>query len=362
MSTYRCTSILLTFATLVVLPHETRAHQDTTRRITFTPGIRVQVRDAYDNHDAFNDVFVARTRLKGKGGLFGVARYYGELKIDNVERAGREATIEIENAWVEMPFNPALVVRIGLYDAVLSRNALTSDGKLLLMDRSLVKDALTSIGLADNAAGLLVHGRPRGGHLEYAAGLFDNLKLRKAGMSTTPWTDGPMVMGRVVLHLLDPAPSGGYGDYQSSYIGQGRRLSIGANSGRLSRVRAGDDDVAITAWGADLFFNANAFTLEAEHDAFVQRRSVRRDITGDGWYVQGGYLVHRRLELVTRVQELDSGDTEVASGNRLRWSSVGFNAYIQGHAVKLQGEYTFKRERMSALRNDAVQLQVQLEF
>ena len=61
-----------------------------------------------------------------------------------------------------MNFNVAKNVnlRAGLYDFVFSRDALTSDSKLLLMDRSLIKDALTVLGFADNTVGVLVHGRP----------------------------------------------------------------------------------------------------------------------------------------------------------------------------------------------------------
>ena len=37
------------------------------KTVTFTPGLRLQVRYAYDNVDANNDFFIARTRLKAKG-------------------------------------------------------------------------------------------------------------------------------------------------------------------------------------------------------------------------------------------------------------------------------------------------------
>jgi hypothetical protein len=330
-------------------------------RITFTPGLRVQVREAYDNQDNNNDFFIARTRLKGTGNVFGIADYGAEVKIDNVGRFGREATAQVENAWLQFPIKPAFAIRVGLYDVAFSRNALTSDSKLLLMDRSLIKDALTSIGFADNTVGLLAHGRPAGGRVEYAAGIYDNLSFEAAGSSTARQANAPMVTGRLGFHLLDPARQGGYGDYQSSYVGQGRRLSIGANSGYQPNARAGDE-FDIMAWGADVFFNDRALTLEGEYDSFVQNRAANPDINGNGWYVQGGYLVRRAIELVARHQQLDSDDSNGAFANTLRWTSAGFNYYMRAHGFKIQAEYTFKRERVNATRNDGLQIQLQLDF
>jgi hypothetical protein len=332
-------------------------------RITFTPGLRVQVREAYDNQENNNDFFIARTRLKGSGNVFGIADYGAEVKIDNVGRFAGASTppAQVENAWLQFPIKPAFAIRVGLYDVAFSRNALTSDSKLLLMDRSLIKDALTAIGFADNTVGVLAHGRPAGGRFEYAAGIYDNLQFEASGSPTARQADAPMVTGRIGFHLLDPARRGGYGDYQSSYVGQGRRLSIGANSGYQPNARAGEE-FDILAWGADVFFNDRALTLEAEYDSFVQNRAANPDIDGKGWYVQGGYLVHRALELVARHQQLDSDDANGALANTLRWTSAGFNYYLRAHGFKVQAEYTFKRERVAVTRNDALQIQLQVDF
>jgi hypothetical protein len=331
-------------------------------RITFVPGLRVQVREAYDNQDSNNDFFIARTRIKGKGNVFGIADYGAEVKIDNVGRFGRGDPVpQVENAWLEFPVKPVLALRIGLYDAAFSRNALTSDSKLLLMDRSLIKDALTAIGFADNTVGLLAHGRPAGGRVEYAAGVFDNVMFDAGGSASAKQADAPMATGRVGFNLLDPAARGGYGDYQGSYVGQGRRLSIGASSGYQPNAREGDE-FDIVAWGADVFFNDRALTLEAEYDSFVRNRAAKADVDGKGWYVQGGYLMNRVLELVARHQRLDSEDANGAFANTLRWTSVGFNYYVRAHSLKVQGEYTFKRERVAVTRNDGLQLQLQLDF
>jgi len=334
---------------------------DGTSTVTLTPGLRLQPRYTYDNLDRNNDFFIARTRLKAKGEAFGLASYYAEIKIDNMGRFAREVSAQVENAWLDFPAFRDVAIRVGLSDAVFSRNALTSDSKLLLMDRSLIKDALTTLGLADKTIGVLVHGRPIGGHFEYSTGVFDNLRFDQATSPTAKQADGAMVMGRLVAHLLDPAPSRGYADYQSSYLGRGRRLAIGVNVAYLSKAREGAQRFDIDGWGADLFFNTGPFTLEAEYDRFEEAMlGGRPDVLGQGWYVQGGYLFHGRFELATRYQLLDPN--RGVSGDRSRWTSGGFNIYIRQHSLKVQTDYTFKREQGNAIQNDAFQSQLQLDF
>jgi Phosphate-selective porin O and P len=329
--------------------------------ITFTPGLRVQARYLYDGIDANNDFYIARMRFKATGNVYGVAKYYAQIKLDNVGRFGREASAQLEDAWLEFPVMPELGVRAGLFDAPLSRNSLTSDSKLLLMDRSLIKDALTALGLADNTIGVLIHGRPAGHRFEYSAGIFDDVQFDQATSPTARQADGPMPMGRMVFYLLDPAPPGGYGDYQGSYIGQGRRLAIGLNAGLLPNARVGDDKFDLYTWGGDLFFNSGPTTVEAEFDRFGENYDVGSpSLRGQGWYVQGGYLVGRGLELVGRYQQLDPNTN--ASEDGLRWTSVGFNYYLREHKLKIQTDYTFRREQGSSTQNDAFQTQLQLDF
>lgn len=327
--------------------------------VSFTPGLRVQPRYTYDNADGNNDFFIARVRFKGAGNAFGIATYFTELKLDNVGRFARTVSAQIENAWMNFPIEPAFNVRVGLYDAVFSRDALTSDSKLLLMDRSLIKDALTAVGLADNTVGVLAHGRPFGGRLEYSGGVFDNLAFDVGNGSNARQADGAMVQGRVVVNALDPAPAGGYGDYQGSYLGKGRRLSIAVSAAYLSKAKEDTTQLDLDGWGADVFFNAGRFTAQAEYGQYDQDTATD-DVVGKGWYAQAGYLVRPRIELTARYQELDP--TSAESDDRLQWTSVGANFYIRDHNLKVQTDYTFKREQGTQSSDDLFQVQLQLDF
>ncbi len=331
--------------------------------ITFKPGLRLQTRYLYDTENNNNDIFIRRFRLKGSGDAFGLAKYGAELKIYNTGRFDKDPKAKVENAWLDFTVCPELVfLHVGLYDLPFSRNALTSDSKLLLMDRTLIKDALTDLGLADNTIGLLIHGRPCGGQFEYAVGIFDNEKFEKIGTSGTKESDQLMPAGRIVLHLLDPAtPSDGYADYRESYICQGQRLAIGANSAYLGSAKDDDKKFDLYAWGVDFFFNRGPFTLQAEYDWFKEKmKGGDSDIQGYGWYVQGGYLCHRFIELAVRYQELEP-DIHV-SNDRLRWTSVGLNIYIREHNLKIQTDYTFKNEQGDDVDKDVFQIQLQLDY
>ena len=355
--------IMVTVGLLVAsLPAQAQAlNPDGTGNITFRPGLRIQPHYTFDNANSREDFFIARTRLKGAGEVFDVARYFAEVKLDNVGRLGKEVNVQVENAWLDFAVNPDLGIRAGLYDAPFSRNALTSDSKLLFMDRSQIKDALTALGLADNTIGVLLYGRPWGGRFEYSAGIFDDLQFKQSTTPTAKRAEGAMSTGRLVFNLLDPAKPGGYADYQSSYIGRGQRLSIGANGALLRKAHEGVDDFDLTAMGADLFFNSGAFTFEAEYDRFTENNKGQNPSkTGEGWYIQGGYLFHRSLELALRHQELDPDKS--VSGNRSRWISVGLNIYLHEHNLKIQTDYTFKREQEIQIKNDVFQVQLQVDF
>ena len=360
---WTATTVALTGALLAAVPaaaQQTSLNVGPNGAITFTPGLRVQPRYTYDNADGNNDFFVARVRFKGAGNAFGIATYFTELKLDNVGRFARTVSAQIENAWMNFALQPALAVRVGLYDAVFSRDALTSDSKLLFMDRSLVKDALTAVGLADNTVGLLAHSRPAKGRVEISGGVFDNLAFETGGTGANArQADGAMVQGRIGFHALDPAPVGGYGDYQGSYLGSGRRLSIAVSAAYLTKAKIDTTQVDLLGFGADVFFNTGRFTAQAEYGQYDQDASTG-DVLGKGWYAQAGYLVTSRIELAARYQQLDP--TDASASDRVDWTSVGANYYVRGHNLKVQADYTFKHEQVSQVNNDLLQVQLQLDF
>jgi phosphate-selective porin len=338
--------------------------------ITFKPGLRIQTRYSYNSATRNNTFTVERFRLKGAGELWKVVKYYAEMKIDNTGKPGASPTAAVENAWLDYTPLTDVSGRAGLYDVPFSRDALTSDSKLLFMDRSLIKDALTSFGLADNGIGAMVHGRPLGGRLEYAVGVFNNDKFDGLGTSSGTQASGwLMPAGRVAVDLLDPAPPGGYADYRGSYVGQGQRLTIGANAEWLGNAVDGPEAFDIYAWGSDLFFNTGPYTVQAEYDWFRQSGNV--DISNYGWFVQGGYLLEPlnarlkeaahwfpALEVAGRYQDLDAPSYNTDREHR---ESVGMNMYIHDHNLKIQTDYSW-RQIEDTPDSQVFQIQLQVDF
>jgi hypothetical protein len=71
-------------------------------------------------------------------------------------------------------------------------------------------------------------------------------------------------------------------------------------------------------------------------------------------------LVRKPVELAARYQERDADSGVFA--DRLRWTTVGVNVYLRDHNLKVQSDYTFKREHERGSQNDLFQLQLQLDY
>jgi phosphate-selective porin len=332
--------------------------------ITFKPGVRIQPRYTYDDGNDNHDFFIRRFRLKAGGDIFDCAWYGMELKIDSAEKFGAQKRPDavVENAWLDVTVWPeSTFLRLGLYDAPISRNALTSDSKLLLMDRSLIKEYLTGFGFTDNTVGMMFHGRPHGGRYEWMVGLFDNIEYEFHSDDVDRESDKLMPAGRVVWNVFDPAePPQGYADYWESYLGEGHRLAFGLNGGQLSEAIDNGDIFDITVWGADVFWNRGPWVATAEYD-WITFNGDDNDFIGDGWFVQGGYFFYDNCwELAARYQILDP--SHEVFGDQQRWTTIGLNRYYWKHNLKIQMEYTFRDEQEDEEDNDLVQVQLQLDY
>ena len=336
--------------------------------LTFKPGLRIQPRFIHDSGDGNNDFFIRRFRLKGSGSAYGVAKYGVELREDNEERTFATPNARVENAWLDFKTaSDSIFLRAGVYDLPFSRDALTSDSKILFMDRSLIMAQLTLVGMADNTDGLMLHGRPDGGRYEYAFGIFDSSRFERFGFEGVRDSDHLMPAGRFVWSLLDPStPPDGYADYQASYLGKGQRFEIGTNAAQLSHAIDGPIEMDIAAWGVDCFANSGCYTFQAEYDQIIQNIANAPDNVSDGWYAQFGYMFDRRAEFAVRYETLDP-----LIGDNLSWTRVGFNFYIREHNLKIQTDYCFRSGNnlaeplpfgLGAFDEDVIEVQLQLDF
>jgi hypothetical protein len=345
-----------------------------TDALTFTPAMRLQFRYSYlEPADPQNNFQIRRFRLKGKGDILNLARYYAEMKIDGTGFVDSPSAA-IENAYLEFNTLPHTNLRLGLYDIPFSRNALTSDSKLLFMNRTLIKGALTAVGFADNTIGALFHEILFDGRFGYGVGVFRNDKFDKV----------PTVAGRLSLHLLDPGKRqgrrGSYANYRGSYIGEGQRFDMGFNSAytpsiTVTSTTAPDAKGDVYAVGGDIFFNMGRFTLQGEYDWYKMNMVGVSDVPQRGGYVQAAYLLTRGesswippTEFAVRYQDLDGGalaipdlDITLPDAGRRQAYEVGMNYYIRGHNLKVQTNYTYLDSEATGTSN-IYELQMQLDF
>jgi hypothetical protein len=228
---------------------------------------------------------------------------------------------------------------------------------------------VTGVGMADNTIGVMLHGRPYCGHMEYAFGFFDSVVFERFGVAGTRESDELMPGGRIVWSPLDPMPSlDGYADYLGSYLGKGHRLELGASAAHLGDVIDGLAIFDLTAWGVDLFYCNGPYTFQTEYSQILENIAGAADVQADGWYAQFGYLFDPCdpcTEFAVRYQELDP-----LLGDDLHWTSIGFNFYIREHNLKIQTDYTFRSDvdnpvipgGIGLFDEDVFQVQLQLDF
>ena len=104
------------------------------------------------------------------------------------------------------------------------------------------------------------------------------------------------------------------------------------------------------------------FTAQAEYDMYTQDTDVdSSDIDGSGFYVQAGFLVIPKLEIVVRYQEVDPSNIDLF--DKLKWTSIGLNYYIHSQKLKIALDYTLKKEEGAMeIDNNIFQVQLQLDF
>lgn len=339
--------------------------------ITLDFGLRIQGRFVFDDGTDNQDMMLRRTRIKAMGDIYEFGNYFLELRADNINQDQADADVQLEAGFIDLTISEEHFLMIGLYDVPFSRGLLTGDSRLLFMDRGIIINELAGLGLVDNTVGVMAHGRPAGGKYEYAIGISDNRAFDADASFGSTGSNQLMPAGRLVANLLDPAPVDGYGDYRASYIGEGERLALGTNIASLGGATNGAGSIDIFAIGFDLFGNLGPWTYQGEFDTVRKNQTTGTgsDSRTSGWYLQTGYVLpfevpfagsNLKLEPTLRYQKLEP-DSEVAN-DRSTWTSVGMNAYLKGHNLKLQMDFTMKDEQGPELANNTFMVQVQFDF
>lgn len=323
-------------------------------------GLRTQFKYAYSKSAKTHDIMIRRTRLKFEGSIFKGTKFKVEIKSDDAGRAGHTNKTEVEDISLFLNFlEPNLVVRFGLYDAPFSRDNLTSDSKLLFMDRSDISEGFHSEGLSDNAFGMEFYGLISD-HLEYHLGVFDNDKW---GTQTTHL----MPMARIVWHILE-AGEWTNGEYGATHPNGDKNIfNIGGSIGYLGSIHTSEDVYDLSGYEIDLFAAFKmGLSLQAEYGKILKRKyeSGLSDQNSDGWFIQTGYRIPSKagpgkLELAYRITDYDPFVWSNPSINRKH--SFGLNYYVLSHNFKVQADYTII-DRIEGPNDGVFQIQIQIDF
>jgi phosphate-selective porin O/P len=334
-------------------------------------GMRLQPRMEYSRIPAvtggtewMRDFMIRRARFKLNGKIQGVSFGF-EWKIDGTDQNLTAATsssnppfAQVENAWFQYPLNGAVSLRAGLYDAPFSRDLLTSDSKQLAVDRGVVSAVPSAFGLVDNVVGFDLRGNMKGGHAQYAVGLFDNRTL------ATRRQDAPMVVGRLDLNFGSTKDI-----YQDAHFGTDRWYCLGING----QVQSSIDGPAPTftpdvttneAAGVDGMIDVplGRGRLMARGEVNAIRQVVigpATDQNGTVMMLGTGYLIMKEhLQPFVRWDRIQ-GDTPIGGSPR-DITYAGANFYQKGHSLKLQGDLQFVSGTGQSV--DGGRLQAQIDF
>jgi len=265
----------------------------------------------------------------------------------------------IRDAYVQIGPPHRFGVRVGQFKVPFGLQRWTYEGELEFIDISAPMAAFS----LEWDTGVMLVGRPLAGRIEYqfavvngtAAGQpNDNIDLAYAArIVAAPF--GPLTPGEgdLAWHPRPRASFGvaGYYNLVPTDILARTQLPGAAVNPNAITDQNGDgriDNVAIWQGGAELKALWRGASLQAEYFARYEKPGgMYAARSYDGAYAQAGYFVIRgRLQVVARIGSTDVpryGSTpaqRLLTGDHVNEQSAGVNAYVCGHRVKLQVDYT----------------------
>lgn len=341
------------------------AQKDQSFKMKFS--VRTQFRYSYFASDgpnrSENNFEIERVRPKWQGHIFDPKLEY-ELQLD-IDNDDADRT-ELYNAFLRYDMTDDLclenevALKVGLWKMNMFRQEYTSDGRQMLVDRSMANEFFN----IDHSVAMALEGhrdilgmpsfwhvavlngfdtdrdRPgRTGALDrnfaYLARMQHDLagEWGKDEESDLAWHDCPAV--RVGWSFANTrVDSDGAGELTNS-----RLVDSGA---RLTDTLAGLDEFDLYLYGVDAGYKNQGLSVLTE---FYFRHIMNSNVPGTfsklfdyGYYVQAGYFVlPKKLELVTRYSSIigDSGSLGGADASADE-AGGGLNWYIQGHNLKFQ--------------------------
>ncbi|MGB5447647.1 MAG: porin [Woeseiaceae bacterium] len=320
---------------------------------------------SFDNYTDFQ-VRRARIRLLGKVNKHISAFLQTEL---GSGAGGSGSDVRLIDAFVTVNYNPWAQIYAGINMAPASRQATTSSGGLMTMDRpgnnyknltwgtrSLRNFSTSTVSTTDGGLRGDVDVRDMGvtlfgsgslsdtSHLKYYLGFYDGIQASGANKSDR----NLRMTARAQWNLFD-AEAGYYN--LSTYVGKKKTLGFGISYDVQDEVQVADGLGLLSAgtYGDYAYYSVDAFaewpmgdgTLTAEA-AFSNLDLDGADVAalqaeGDGFYVQAGYLLPNNWQPWF---EYESWDSEATSGvGDYDAYRVGISYFFKGHNANVKAGF-----------------------
>ncbi len=335
-------------------------------------GYRLQTYfQSFDNgDDTWTDFRVRRARFRMKGTVNDKVSVF--LQTDVAAK-----TMQMIDAHVTYKASPWFQFVMGRHMAPSSRQAVTSSGGLMAMDRPYqVGHALnwganggvaagavplTLDRVRDNGLTLFGSNAVGNGNLKYYLGVYNGVQ------TPTAVDDKDHIAFRAQYNLWD-AEAGYFNN--STYLGKKKTLGIGFSYDMQQEVGlsaapvAGDDDVLVdyALMSFDLFLelpssNGNALTAEFAYNMLDFNDAVDfMSGQGNGYYVQAGYYLASGFQPWVEYEAFTSDADEAANGATEGNSTsfrVGLTYYIDGQHANIKLGYEGRKMDMAGAVGDS---------
>jgi len=272
----------------------------------------------------------------------------------------------LNDAFVQIGPPRRFGVRIGQFKVPYGLQRRTYSGELEFVDVS----APTAAFSLDRDVGLMLIGRPLAGRLAYELAILngagpgrpnDNIDLAYAAhVAAAPFGPLPPGEGDLEWHPRPRAQLGVSGYY--NLVPTDVRARTGDPTANLDQDNDGrTDNVAVWQGGIELKALWRGAALQAEYFARYEKPGgMYASRSFQGGYAQASYFIIRgRLQLAARIGRTDeprygaTATERLLLGTRVAEQAAALNAYLRGHRVKVQVDYTHLHAEDEATGRDA---------
>ncbi|KYF48562.1 porin, partial [Sorangium cellulosum] len=342
---------------------------------------RVQIRETITHtaEDDTNEINVKTVRLVASGHVVSPDLKYNVQLAFGGNDFERDSPSPLFDAFVEHTGIRDLHVRVGQFFVPFDRARTTRESSLQLVDRQIAVRELT----LDRDVGLMLSSPDLfglGGKLSYNLFVGGGEGRNRFGGQE----HGPLAVARLAVR-----PFGAFDDDQEGDLSREARprLAVGVAGGYNHRTNRQNSTYGTTlALGtadylhgaADLVFKYAGFSLSAEAVArHADQDAIEGEVdgaparewtrSGYGYFVQAGFLVTERVEIAARWDQIFA---ERGTDPRLvelvdtqgKQVGGGLNYYLNGHALKLQGDYFYISGKDASEGRHVARLQLDASF